>query len=92
MYWSIATFKHSDGFDFKEVFGIGEARDQVAAAYPARLRELPPRPVHAVGVDVSVEAMGACFRCMSRFPAAGDGRSMSIDKVSTASQGSGLDR
>jgi len=72
MYWSIAAFKHSDGFDFKEVFGIGEARDQVAAAYPARLLELPPRPVHAVGVDVSRGSHGCLLQVHE--PISGSGR------------------
>jgi hypothetical protein len=52
VYWSIAAFKHSDGFDFKEVFGVGEARDQVAVAYSNRPVGPSRRPAHARRVGV----------------------------------------
>jgi len=72
VHWSIAAFKHSGGFNFKEVFGVGEARDQVAVAYPDRLVELPRRSVHAVRVDVFRGSRGWLLQVQA--PVSGSGR------------------
>lgn len=92
MYWSIAAFKHSDGSTSKRYLGLAKP----ATKSPLRTRiawlNCHVAPYMPSGLMYSVEAVGGYSKCKRRFPAADGGRSMSIDEVSTASQGLGLDR